>query len=197
MTVTIYHNPRCTKSRQTLALLEEKGVKPKIVEYLKEPPSAAELKRVLKKLGLKPRDIVRQGESVYAELGLKDKDLKDDELIALMVKNPILIERPIVVSGDKAAIGRPPESVLEILRLRDSRARLGHFACRFAPEHLEHAHHHPDREHDDRAEQEVAERLLDRGETHVVDALCQVADVLEEIVGAEAQSGEDDAHDQR
>jgi arsenate reductase len=115
MTVTIYHNPRCTKSRQTLALLEEKGVKPKIVEYLKEPPSAAELKRVLKKLGLKPRDILRQGESVYAELGLKDKDLKDDALIALMVKNPILIERPIVVSGDKAAIGRPPESVLKIL----------------------------------------------------------------------------------
>lgn len=115
MTVTIYHNPRCTKSRQTLALLEEKGVKPKIVEYLKEPPSAAELKRVLKKLGLKPRDILRQGESVYAELGLKDKDLKDDALLALMAKNPILIERPIVVSGDKAAVGRPPESVLKIL----------------------------------------------------------------------------------
>jgi arsenate reductase len=114
-TVTIYHNPRCSKSRQTLALLEKKGVRPKIVEYLKEPPSAAALKRILKMLGLKPRDIMRKGEGVYAELGLKDKDLKDDELIALMVKNPILIERPIVVSGDEAAIGRPPEAVLTIL----------------------------------------------------------------------------------
>jgi arsenate reductase (glutaredoxin) len=115
MTVTIYHNPRCSKSRATLALLEEKGVTPRIVDYLKEPPSAAELKRILKKLGLKPRDIVRKGESVYAELGLNDKDLEDDELLALMVENPILIERPIVVSGEKAAIGRPPESVLKIL----------------------------------------------------------------------------------
>jgi arsenate reductase (glutaredoxin) len=115
MTVTIYHNPRCSKSRATLALLEEQGMTPKIVDYLKEPPSAAELKRILKKLGLKPRDIIRKGESVYAELGLKDKDLKDEELLALMVENPILIERPIVVSGEKAAIGRPPESVLKIL----------------------------------------------------------------------------------
>lgn len=115
MTVTIYHNPRCSKSRQTLALLEEKGVAPKIVEYLKEPPSAAELKRILKKLGLKARDIMRKGEARYAELGLKDSDHSDDELLALMVKNPILIERPIVVSGDRAAIGRPPESVLKIV----------------------------------------------------------------------------------
>jgi arsenate reductase len=115
MTVTIYHNPRCAKSRQTLALIEEQGVKPKIVKYLETPPSAAELKRVLKKLGLKPRDILRTGEARYAELGLKDKDLKDDALIALMVANPILIERPIVVSGDKAALGRPPEDVLKIL----------------------------------------------------------------------------------
>ena len=114
-TVTIYHNPRCSKSRQTLALLVEKGVKPKVVEYLKTPPSAAELKRVLKKLGLKPRDIVRRGESVYAKLALKDKDVPDDELIKLMAANPILIERPIVVSGDKAAIGRPPDSVLKII----------------------------------------------------------------------------------
>jgi arsenate reductase len=111
MTVTIYHNPRCSKSRQTLALLEEKGIAPKIVEYLKEPSSAAELK----KLGLKPRDIIRKGEARYAELGLKDMNLKDDALLALMVKNPILIERPIVVAGDKAAIGRPPEAVLKIV----------------------------------------------------------------------------------
>jgi len=114
-TVTIYHNPRCSKSRQTLALLEDKGVAPKIVDYQKTPPSVAELKRILKKLGLKARDIVRKGEARYAELGLKDRDVTDDELLALMVENPILIERPIVVSGDKAALGRPPEAVLKIV----------------------------------------------------------------------------------
>ena len=85
------------------------------MDYLKTPPSAAELKTILKKLGLRPRDLMRKGEPRYAELGLKDRDLDDDALIALMVANPILIERPIVVSGGKAAIGRPPESVLEIL----------------------------------------------------------------------------------
>jgi arsenate reductase len=115
VTVTIYHNPRCSKSRQTLALLEEKGVEPKVVHYLETPPSIAELKRILKRLGLKPRDLLRIGEPRYAELGLKDKDLTDDALLALMVNNPILIERPIVVSGDKAALGRPPEAVLKIL----------------------------------------------------------------------------------
>jgi arsenate reductase (glutaredoxin) len=115
MTVTIYHNPRCSKSRQTLALLEEQGLVPRIVEYLKTPPTAAELKAVLKKLGLKPRDLVREGESRYAQLGLKDRDVDDDTLIDLMVANPILIERPIVVRGNKAAIGRPPETVLKIL----------------------------------------------------------------------------------
>lgn len=113
--ITIYHNPRCSKSRATLHLLEARGLKPKIVEYLKTPPSAAELKAILKKLGMKPRDLLRKGEPVYAELGLKDCQLSDDQLIALMVKNPILIERPIVISGGKAAIGRPPEKVLEIL----------------------------------------------------------------------------------
>jgi arsenate reductase len=112
---TIYHNPRCSKSRQTLALLEERGISPRVVDYLKTPPSAAELKAILKKLGLRPRDLMRKGEPLYAELGLKDRDLDDDALIALMVANPILIERPIVVSGGKAALGRPPESVLEIL----------------------------------------------------------------------------------
>ncbi|GFO81878.1 arsenate reductase (glutaredoxin) [Methyloceanibacter sp.] len=115
MTVTIYHNPRCSKSRETLALLEEKGAAPNVVDYLKTPPSAAELKAILKKLGLKPRDIVRKGEARYAELGLKERAVSDDELIALMVENPILIERPIVVAGGKAAIGRPPETVLTIL----------------------------------------------------------------------------------
>jgi arsenate reductase len=115
MTVTIYHNPRCSKSRATLQLLEESGVKPKVVEYLKTPPSASELKAILKKLGMRPHDLMRKGEPLYAELGLKDRDLDDDALIALMVKNPILIERPILVAGGKAAIGRPPEKVLEIL----------------------------------------------------------------------------------
>ena len=115
MRTTIYHNPRSSKSRQTLALLEERGIAPRVVDYLKAPPSAAELKTILKKLGLRPRDIMRKGEPLYAELGLKDRDLDDDALIALMVANPILIERPIVVSGGKAAVGRPPESVLEIL----------------------------------------------------------------------------------
>jgi arsenate reductase (glutaredoxin) len=115
MTVTIYHNPRCSKSRQTLVLLEESGIAPRIVDYLKTPPSAAELKGILKTLGLRPRDLMRKGEPRYAELGLKDRDLDDDALIELMVANPILIERPIVLSGGKAAIGRPPESVLEIL----------------------------------------------------------------------------------
>jgi arsenate reductase len=112
---TIYHNPRCSKSRETLALLEERGIAPCIVEYLKAPPSAAELTSILKALGLKPRDILRQGEPLYSELGLKDRDLDDHALIRLMVANPILIERPIVVSGKKAAIGRPPEAVLKIL----------------------------------------------------------------------------------
>lgn len=113
--VTLYHNPRCSKSRQTLQLLEARGVKPKIVEYLNEPPSTAELRAILNKLGMKPRDLLRQGEARYAELKLKERALSEEALIKLMVENPILIERPIVVSGNKAAIGRPPEKVLEIL----------------------------------------------------------------------------------
>ena len=115
MTLTIYHNPRCSKSRATLHLLEARGLKPNIVDYLKSPPSAADLKAILKTLALKPTDIVRKGEPRYAELGLRDRQLDDEALIALLVANPILIERPIVVVGSKAAIGRPPEAVLEIL----------------------------------------------------------------------------------
>jgi arsenate reductase len=115
MTVTIYHNPRCSKSRATLALIEARGLKPKIVDYLETPPSAAELKAILNKLGLTPRDILRKGEPVYAELKLKTRKLDDDALIAVMVKNPILIERPIVVAGNRAVVGRPPENVLAIL----------------------------------------------------------------------------------
>lgn len=110
--VTIYHNPRCTKSRQTLELLLSKGMQPTVVEYLKTPPSAAELKRILAALNKTPREILRAKEAAEAAIG---KDLDDEALIAAMVANPIVIERPIVVKGDKARVGRPPESVLEIL----------------------------------------------------------------------------------
>ena len=115
MTLTIYHNPHCSKSRATLALLEQRGLEPKVVEYLKTPPSTGELKAILRKLKLEPRDILRSGEPLYAELGLKTRKLDDDALIALMAANPVIIERPIVVVGGKAAIGRPPENVLAIL----------------------------------------------------------------------------------
>ena len=113
MTVTIYHNPRCNTSRQTLALLEKKGVKPRIVEYLKTPPTAVELKQLLAKLGLRPRELLRKKEA--KEAGLDESELSDAQLIAGMVKHPIAIERPIVVKGNRAALGRPPEAVLKIL----------------------------------------------------------------------------------
>lgn len=115
MTVTIYHNPRCSKSRQTLALLEKKGITPTVVHYLETPPGADELKTVLAKLGLGPRDIMRRGEAAYKELGLADTSLGDNALITALAGHPELIERPIVVKGDRAAIGRPPEAVLSIL----------------------------------------------------------------------------------
>ncbi|MGC6472961.1 MAG: arsenate reductase (glutaredoxin) [Parvibaculales bacterium] len=114
MSVTIYHNPRCSKSRQTLALLEDKGEKVKVVEYLKEPLSAADIEAVLKKLKLEPAEVMRKGEKVYKELKLKD-ETDAGKLIAAMADNPILIERPIVIKGRKAALGRPPENVLDIL----------------------------------------------------------------------------------
>lgn len=115
MAVVIYHNPRCSKSRETLALLESKGVKPKVIEYLKEPPSAAELKSILKKLGVAPRELMRRKEPPYAALKLDNPKLSDDALVKAMVENPVLIERPIVVNGAKAALGRPPEAVLKIV----------------------------------------------------------------------------------
>lgn len=106
----IWHNPRCSKSRQTLALLQERGVDPVIVKYLESAPSADEITQVLGKLGLEPRQIMRTGEKVYKETGLAGiSDAKT--LIAAMVENPILIERPIVIDGNKAVIGRPPEAV--------------------------------------------------------------------------------------
>ncbi len=115
MEVTIYHNPRCSKSRATLKLLEERGVAFEIVEYLKTPPDAATLDGLLTGLGLEPRELMRRQEAPYRENRLDDAGLGRDALIAAMVANPILIERPIVVSGSKAALGRPPEAVLDIL----------------------------------------------------------------------------------
>ena len=115
MTIKIYHNPRCSKSRQTLALLEEKGVEPQVIHYLETPPSAKELKDILEALDLGPRDLMRKKEAPYKDLGLGDEGKTDAALIKAMVETPILIERPIVVNGKRAALGRPPESVLDIL----------------------------------------------------------------------------------
>jgi arsenate reductase len=113
--VTIYYNPRCSKSRETLALLQSKGIEPTVVEYLKSPPSAATLKTLLKQLGLKPRELLRTKEDEYKAAGLDKATVSDAQVIAAMVEHPVLIERPIVVANGKAAIGRPPEAVLAIL----------------------------------------------------------------------------------
>ena len=113
--IVIYHNPRCSKSRATLGLLEEQGKHPQVVEYLKTPPTSAELKKILKMLGLKPRELIRSKEKEYREAGLGDEHMTDAQLIEAMVRHPKLIERPIVIKGSKAALGRPPEKVLEIL----------------------------------------------------------------------------------
>lgn len=115
MTVKILHNPRCSKSRQTLALIEEKGITPEIIEYLKTPPTKAELTDILAKLGMKPRDLMRKGEAEYKDNNLNDTALSDDQLIDAMVAHPKLIERPIVLKDGQVRVGRPPESVLEIL----------------------------------------------------------------------------------
>ena len=115
MSVKIFHNPRCSKSRQTLQILEEQNADPIIIEYLKTPLSEEDLGDILNKLGMEPRDILRKGEKIYKELGLADKNLSDTQIITAMVSNPILIERPIVITPKGAKIGRPPESVLEVL----------------------------------------------------------------------------------
>lgn len=116
MTITIYHNNRCSKSRDTLSLLQQKGIEPTIVAYLDTPPDAATLRGLLEKLGLADaRALMRKGEAEYKELNLADTSLSQDALIDAMVAHPKLIERPIVVNGNKAAIGRPPENVLTIL----------------------------------------------------------------------------------
>ncbi len=113
--VIIYHNPRCGKSRLTLQILRERGIEPRIVEYLKTPPSAKLLAELLAKLGLEPRALIRRSEPEYKAAGLDDPSLSTAKLIAAMVAHPILIERPIVVKGNKAALGRPPDAVLKIL----------------------------------------------------------------------------------
>lgn len=115
MSVVIYHNPKCTKSRQTLALLEAHGLKPKVVEYLKTPPTKAELERILKLLKLDPRALMRHKEPEYRQARLDNPKLTRATLIEAMVIHPKLIERPIVLANGKAAIGRPPENVLKIL----------------------------------------------------------------------------------
>lgn len=112
---TIYHNPRCSKSRQTLQLMTDNGVEPEIVLYLDTPPTAAQLKKILAKLEISARQLLRKGEAAYKEGGLADSGLSESKLIAAMLAEPKLIERPIVVKGDKAVLGRPPENVLALM----------------------------------------------------------------------------------
>jgi len=113
--VTIYHNPRCSKSRQTLQLLEAQGIEPEIIKYLEHPPSKSKLKEILKKLDMQPRDLMRTKEQVYKDTQLDDASLTKEQLIEAMIEQPKLIERPIVLANDKAALGRPPEDVLKII----------------------------------------------------------------------------------
>jgi len=115
MSITIYHNPRCSKSRQTLALLRENNIEPDIIEYLNTPPDQLTMIGLLDKLGLGARQLMRNKEQEYKDADLDNPNLSDAELIDAMIKQPKLIERPIVVNGDKAVIGRPPENVLEII----------------------------------------------------------------------------------
>lgn len=115
MEVTIYHNPRCSKSRATLELLRARGIEPRVVNYLDNPPGAVEIERLARLCGLQPRALLRRGEPAYRELGLDDPSLSTGQLCEAMHQHPILIERPIVVAGGRAALGRPPENVLSIL----------------------------------------------------------------------------------
>jgi arsenate reductase len=112
---TIFHNPRCSKSRQALGLLQERGIEPEVVEYLKTPLSTQTLQNLCEKLGVNVVDMMRTKEREFKELGLGDRGVTDNELLQAMTQNPILLERPIVVCGDKAVIGRPPENVLELI----------------------------------------------------------------------------------
>ncbi len=119
MRPTIWHNPRCSKSRETLTLLREHGLEPEIRKYLEDPPDAATLAQVLDLLGLEPRDLMRRKEPLYAELALDDPTLTREALIDAMTRHPVLIERPVVLVGDRAALGRPPERVLAVLPPKD------------------------------------------------------------------------------
>ena len=112
--IVIYHNPRCSKSRETLALIRQKGIEPEIVEYLKTPPSKEALRGLLRKLALEPAQLVRKGEDVYRQ-SFAGKALNDEQWLDALAANPVLIERPIVVKGSKAVLGRPPENVLDLL----------------------------------------------------------------------------------
>ena len=114
-TVTIYHNPRCSKSRQALEILEQEGIEAHVVQYLLTPPDAATLNQLLMQLGLEPRELMRKAEPEYTDLQLDNPALSREQLIAIMVQHPRLIERPIVVANGRAVIGRPPEKVLDIL----------------------------------------------------------------------------------
>ena len=113
---TIYHNPRCSKSRLTLELLKEKGINPEIILYLQAPPSEKELVSILKKLDIKARDLLRRGEVEFKEQNLSDPSKSEQDLILAMIEFPKLIERPIVIHGERAVIGRPPENILEIIK---------------------------------------------------------------------------------
>ena len=115
MGIIIYHNPRCSKSRQTLSLIREQGHTPKIIEYLKEPPSVSEILNILSLLKVEPRAILRTKEGLYKELKLSSPELTVNQLVGAIANNPILMERPIVINGNKATIGQPPENVLPIL----------------------------------------------------------------------------------
>lgn len=112
---TIYHNPRCSKSRQTLQLLEENSIEPEIVLYLDTPPTTTELAGIIEKLGISPRELLRKGEQAYKDNNLSDTSLSDNDLLKVMVANPKLIERPIVIKSGKAVLGRPPENVLALI----------------------------------------------------------------------------------
>lgn len=113
--ITIYHNPRCSKSRQTLALLEEHNITPDIVLYMKDVPSKAGLRELLDKLDMKAADLLRTSEPAYRDMNLSDKSLSEDQLLDAMISEPRLIQRPVVVAGDRAVLGRPPENVLDLI----------------------------------------------------------------------------------
>jgi len=113
--ITIYHNPRCSKSRQTLAILQESGVEPTIIDYLNNPPDQQTLETILDLLNLRPRDLLRKSEAEYKTLGLDNPALTDAQLISMMRQHPRLIERPIVIKGNQAVLGRPPENVKTLL----------------------------------------------------------------------------------